>query len=364
MKARDYTGWVLMLAAAGFGVAAFFLVRQYLAAEQLRLREEAQAAQGRMLRVVVATQDLDAGTLVDGHSMSVGELPARHVSDRAVRPEAFPRVENRVLGRPMSAGEPLLEDFISGAQVARFSDLLAPGTRAISLEVSALESHAGLLLPGDYIDLFVLMPAEDGRRDRRLLGLIERVKVLAAGEQPLRSAEQPYQPLEPQGGGYSLITLGLPWADAERMLRARRVGEVVYLLRPAADTQMRFASTGVARFGDSPVVAGYTYYSGAVPQGQRRPLREADASAASADPYAAIDVSFGTDRDAGPEADAESGSESGSGFDSVTGAGSGFDDAPLPLEILFTQVPKTAPRSPPAPGSGAMSSTPGLEGTP
>lgn len=332
MKARDYTGWVLMLAAAGFGLGAFFLMRQYLGAEQQRLRDEAQAAQGRMLRVVVATRDLEAGAVVDRQSMSVGEIPARHVADRAVRPEEFERVEDRVVSRPMSAGEPLLEDFISGTRVERFSDLLAPGTRALSLEVSALESHAGLLLPGDYIDLFVLMPGVAERHDRQLLGLIERVKVLAAGKQPLRSAEQPYQPLGDQGGGYSLITVGLPRADAERTLRARRAGEVVYLLRPAGDTQMRFGSSGIARFGDTQRASGYAYYSSAVPQGHRRGRRD------EAVPEAFADLDDGIDGD--------------------------MQDEPLPLDILFKEVPGTAAQPASARDLGTARAPAGIEGAP
>lgn len=308
MKARDYTGWVLMLAAAGFGIGAFFLIRHYLSGEEQRLRDDAQRSQGRMARVVVAARDLEPGAVIDAQTMAVGEIPQRHRSARALLPEDFARVERRVLGRPMSAGEPLLEDFVSGLRVERFSDLLAPGMRALSLEVSALESHAGLLLPGDHIDLFVLLAREDGRRERRLLGLIERVQVLAAGEQPLRSAEQRFQPLRGDGAGYGTITIALPDADAERALRARRAGELVYLLRGAQDERLRFDQDGIARFEqDRPApTAGYAYYSGAVPRGERRGRRQAAA--------------------AGPEPELAAGME--------------LEDEPLPLDVLFKNVPR------------------------
>lgn len=312
MKASDLTSWLLMTAALGCGIGAYFLVQNFLSTEGTRLREAALQSQGPMAQVVVATRDLAPGAIVGRPTMSIGEIPQRHLSARAVLPEDFAAVENRVLSRPMSAGEPLLDDFVTGLRVERFSDLLAPGTRALSLEVSALESHAGLLLPGDYIDLFVLLPGAEGRQGKTLEGLIERVKVLAAGEHPLQSAEQPYQPLEADGAGYSLITVGLPWTDAERTLRARRVGEVVYLLRPADDEQMRFDTTGMARFGDEPAPAGYAYYSSAVPHGERRGVQKnAPVPEIAGAEEAAIEV--------------------------------GGQDEPLPLDLLFSQVSKDRP---------------------
>ena len=323
MKAIDITSWILLLAAVASGVGAYFLLQDYLGSEEQRLREAAEQSQGPMTRVVVATRDLAPGTRVSRQTMAIGELPQRHVSARAVLPADFDGLENRVLNRPMSAGEPLLDDFISGMAVERFSDLLAPGTRALSLEVSALESHSGLLLPGDYIDLFVLLPAGEGRRERKLEGLIERVKVLAAGQQPLHSADQPYQPLDSEGGSYSLITVGLPWADAERTLRARRAGEVVYLLRPAGDERLRFEENGLARFGARPARAaqatGYAYFSGNVPRGERRgekaPPNSVDSLLAAED----------EDEDATDDGQPRE---------------VGWQDEPLPLDILFKQVPK------------------------
>jgi len=319
VKAPDLTGWILMAAAIGFGVGAYFLLQNYMSGEAQRLRETALQSLGPMARVVVASRNLEPGSIIGRQSMSVGEIPQRHLPARAVLPADFASVESRVLSRPMSAGEPLLDDFVSGLTVERFSDLLEPGTRAVSLEVSALESHAGLLLPGDYIDLFVLLPAKEGRREKKLEGLIERVKVLAAGREPLRSADQPYQPLEADGANYSLITVGLPWADAEQTLRARRAGEVVYLLRPAVDEQLRFDDAGIARFGDTPAPTGYAYFSSGVPRGERRDVRKP------------------APRGAFMEAD-ETPDE--------TPTEVGWEDEPLPLDILFKQVPKASVPSP------------------
>tara|TARA_R110000850_G_scaffold153763_3_gene277226 strand:- start:5227 stop:6237 length:1011 start_codon:yes stop_codon:yes gene_type:complete len=301
---KDYTGWVLMAIAVMLGLGAFFLIRQYLGGEEARLRDEALKSRGKLAPVIVAKASLPAGSVIGKATMSIGELPSRHISARMVRPDDFPQVEHRVLNRPMSAGEPLIADFVSGLVVNRFSELLAEGTRAISVEVSALESHSGLLIPGDYIDLFVQLPIKDSR-DKRLVGLYERVKILAAGPSPLRTADQAFQPLSEKGASYNLITVSLPADDAENLLRAREKGEIVYLLRGAADETLQFAASGIPRFGDTveapedeapAVVGGYAYYSPAVPRGERR-LRYGASDKASLDELVEDDGVFFMDDD-------------------------------------------------------------------
>lgn len=279
---KDATGWILMSVALILALLAYWLVQQYLAQEASRLEQEAQAARGSMAATVVASRALRAGDVISEASMSIGRLPGKHIPARAVRPQDFEQVSQRVLNRPMSPGEPLLADFVSGLVVNRFSELLPPGTRAVSVRVSALESHSGLLLPGDYIDLFAQLRSRSGQGRSRLLGLFERVQVLAAGQQPLRSSEQAFQPLNDHSRDYSYVTLALPARQAEDLLRARAQGDIVYLLRGPEDDRQHFAESGIEMFSDQadpevPVNAaastsagGYTYYSSNVPRGERR----------------------------------------------------------------------------------------------
>lgn len=271
MKLKNYIGWILMLLAVGVGVLAFYLVTQYLSSQEEALRLDVMRGRGATQKVVVAREALEAGAVIGPTTMAIGELPAQHVPARAVAPSNFKTFEGRVLSRQMSAGEPLLADFVSGYLIDRFSDLLEPGERAISLEVSAVANHAGMLVPGDYIDLYSLTPIKtagpSGPR-KKLIPLLDRVKVLAAGPEPLRAADQPFQRLPEKASHYSMITVGVPSAEAERLLLSRETDEVVYLLRNAADDAPADSNLRRAAYDDEG--KGYRYYSIGLPEGQRR----------------------------------------------------------------------------------------------
>lgn len=270
MKAGDYTGWVLMAGALIVGGLAYYMVRQYISAEETRLRTAVESERGRTQRVVVAAQPLPAGALIGSQTMAVGEIPQRHTPSRAVVPAAFKSVDGRVLTRPMSAGEPLLEDFVSGTVIERFSDLLEAGHRAVSLEVTTLQAHSGMLLPGDFVDLFAIVDEGGDVKRKRMVPLLERVKVIAAGPEPLRAREQQFQPLPERAVRYSMISIGVSAEDAERITLAAVQGEIAYLLRNAQDTRLLASEAGRAFFGAPDALPGYVYYSNAAPAGERR----------------------------------------------------------------------------------------------
>lgn len=279
MKAGDYTGWVLMAGALLVGGLAFYMVRQYIATEETRLRSAVEGERGRTERVVVASQPLPVGTIIGPATMAIGEVPHRHVPSRVVSPGEFKALEGRVLTRAMAAGEPLLEDFISGVVIDRFSDLLEAGHRAVSLEVTTLEAHSGMLVPGDYVDLFVMIDDRSGVKRKRLMPLLERVKIIAAGPEPLRAREQDFQPLPERATRYSLISVAVSAEDAERITLARTEGEIAYLLRNAQDTRLLASEAGRAFFGEPEAQAGYVYYSNVLPAGERRSPPAADGAA-------------------------------------------------------------------------------------
>jgi hypothetical protein len=79
---------------------------------------------------------------------------------------------------------------------------------------------------------------------------------------------------------------------------------------------LRFDDGGIARFGNATTPGGYTYFSSGVPRGERRDLRKPAPQSARAEP---------------PE-------------DEPTEVG--WNDEPLPLDILFKQVPKAVFGSP------------------
>lgn len=275
---KDMTGWILMACALALGLMAYLMIRSYLASQEEQLKRDMLGKRPDVVKVVVATRSLSAGDVISETNVALGRLPRAHVSPRMVRAADFESVKYKVLSRAMTPGEPLLTDFLAGVVAERFSDLLQPGERAVSLEAKALDNISGMLLPGDYVDLYQVRKATSRARAARLIPVLERVKVLAAGEQPLRNSEQSFQPLsERDVQNYRQLTVGLPTIDAERLILAKETGKIVFLLRNADD--LLASAVGQAEGLDSEVPAGYQYHSIGSAQGSWRPLSTTVASA-------------------------------------------------------------------------------------
>ncbi|MDQ7735554.1 Flp pilus assembly protein CpaB [Halomonas sp. SpR1] len=276
---REWTGWLLLAGALVVGFLAFWLVGYYLDSREQEMRLDLLSGQASKGRVVVASANLSPGDVVSQSSVAVAEMPISHIPSMAIKPEEFGRIEGRVINRAMSQGEMLQADFITGLVVNRFSGLLDEGERAISVEVSSLKSYSGMLLPGDYIDLYVLLKDDASGQKPRLVPILERVKVLAAGAQPLRNADQSFQRLDANTAQYNMITVGLPREEAERLALAREAGEIAFLMRNADDQQIGVADQSYALFGDDHMSqGGYWYVSSGVPEGEVRLPGQATAS--------------------------------------------------------------------------------------
>jgi pilus assembly protein CpaB len=265
------------------GAGAFWLSHAYLKQQEAKLRAEATGGKRTMVDVVVASKNLPAGAIVGPPTMSLGKLPRAYVSERFVTADRFNTVQGHALIRAKAAGEPLLMDDVGGVFVERFSDLLKPGQRAVSLDATELDSNAGLLIPGDRVDLY-LLPKDQGTGggdNRTLLPLIEDVHVLAAGAQSLRAQDQKYLTLNDRGGRYTTITVAVSVEDAEKLVLARKVGDVAYLLRNSSDKALdvasRMSSTqlgvgGMAAASGNSAGDSYEYFSAKQPSGELRPI--------------------------------------------------------------------------------------------
>ncbi|XGA80310.1 Flp pilus assembly protein CpaB [Halomonas sp. CH40] len=273
---KEWTGWLLIAGALMLGLLAFWLMRNYLDAQQEAIRQDLLGDQAKRIQVVVARGDLSPGDVISEATVAVAELPANHVPRLAIKPQDFGQVKGRVIDRAVSAGEMLQADFVSGLIVQRFSGLLSEGERAISVQISSLQSYSGMLLPGDFIDLYVLLPEKKSGNEPRLVPVLERVKVLSAGAQPLRTADQSFQRLDESTSQYNMITVGLQREKAERLALAREAGEIVFFMRNAEDEEIGVVDQDYAFFGDEDTSGGYWYISPMVPGGEHRTLSQAD----------------------------------------------------------------------------------------
>lgn len=189
---------MMLLAALLIAVGAIVLARQALkpAADEngMPVVEEPKGPQ-----VLVAARDLSAGSLLRESDMkwqTWSEEPKEHM---LVKEQT--NVDDYVgaLSRgALRAGEPIMGNRVFRTHEQGFlSAALAPGMRAISLKITPVSGLAGLIFPGDHVDVIVAhnvpVPGADGQnRDRRVSEtIVTNTRVLALDQKTDEKVTEP-----------------------------------------------------------------------------------------------------------------------------------------------------------------------------
>jgi pilus assembly protein CpaB len=160
--------------------------------------------------VVVAKQDIPVQSRLIADMLEVKNMSAGEVA-----PEAFTarsQVVNRITAEAISAGDQILPSMVSDRAGDSLAFTIAPGKRAVSIEVKEAVTAGGNVQPGDQVDivgifaldqdadvnavLAVVAPGQDGvvtplGTDRNLtVTLLQDVTVLAVGQSLAKSEEE------------------------------------------------------------------------------------------------------------------------------------------------------------------------------
>src|SRR5262249_14697447 len=111
---------------------------------------------GEKIAVLVAGQEIAAGSRVAKEQLAIREVPEAYVHDTTIRQGE----ENKIIGRPVTAKIPqgqvlLWSDFElqRSANTRRLSVAVPKGQRAITIPVDISGALGGMLRPGDHVDL-------------------------------------------------------------------------------------------------------------------------------------------------------------------------------------------------------------------
>ncbi|MEZ5741315.1 MAG: Flp pilus assembly protein CpaB [Burkholderiaceae bacterium] len=227
---RRWITAVLWVGAVVFGLIGVYGTRGYIAnrldAERARL-----ADQQRMVAAVVAGKDLPAGTVVSTESMAVREVPARFFSASMIAADDFDAFAGQRLQLAMAGGEPLLRTALGSPQGA-FSDRVAPGIRAMTIQVDEVNSVSGMLRPGDRIDLLFStnLPMPGRPRSGEIAApLMQDLLVLATGSQTAGPNDAA------SADRFTTITVEVTPVQAQKLVLAQRGGRLTALLRNSQD---------------------------------------------------------------------------------------------------------------------------------
>lgn len=181
--------------------------------------------------VIVASEDVPAGTALDASQIEVFDWPADHIPEGVIRDPN--QTMGRVLKRAIIEGEPVLESTLlaMGAE-AGLHALIGPSRRAMSIKVDAVVGVAGWIKPGTRVDVLATVRRIDWDRPLPYSKVIlQDVKVLAI-DQKLEEAD------EGEAEIVSVVTLEVDPPQAQRLAFATAEGTVQLALRNPEDSEV------------------------------------------------------------------------------------------------------------------------------
>jgi len=218
----------LTIGLAGFGGVAWYSTRG----------PESGAASAEPVKVtaLVMARGLPAGSLLKPEDLAAKELeqPTLPPGGNLDTTEVRRSLNGAMLRRSAGAG-----DLVLSGDVTRPGDhgflaaVLQPGMRAVTVGVDAISGTAGLIWPGDHIDL-IMTQSQDGANvpvARRVSAetVLENARVIAIDQRLVQGAT----PNEKEGQTARTVTLEVTEEQASRVAVATRIGRLSLSVRAA-----------------------------------------------------------------------------------------------------------------------------------
>lgn len=189
---------------------------------------------GEPVAVVVARQTIPFGEPVRLEMLTTRILPSDYVEDRHIEDTRMRDLVGLPLAQTVRAGESIMTTDLSELSNYRrtLSGEIPTGNRAITLQVPYQSSFAGLLRPGDRVDVILLTGALQGELISASI-LLQNALVLAIGQTIEGQVAEP-------GTSSRLrsITLQIGPTEGVLLAHARVEGQIHFLLRNGNDDQV------------------------------------------------------------------------------------------------------------------------------
>ncbi|MGB3624549.1 MAG: Flp pilus assembly protein CpaB [Henriciella sp.] len=262
---------IILLVAAGAAIGAALLVRSMASAPSPQVSNaEPQIIEKQVevssTKVLVARTDMRIGNLLTPDDFEWSDWPEKAVHTgyitQEMNPEAVEEYSGSVVKTALLEGEPISSTkIVKKGETGFMAALLAPGLRAISVEISPETASAGFILPDDRVDVILTYEVEivterGVNESTQTETVIENARVLAI--------DQIFGEMDgTQVLTGSTATLELAPRQAELLAHSSRLGSISLALRSVADADEN-EGTATARTdlldGDSGAGGGVKVY--------------------------------------------------------------------------------------------------------
>ena len=221
-----------MIFAVLLAVVGVILIQMMISGEKKKYTDESM-----LENILVARGKISAGTTIEANMVTSQRFHKSLVSRDAIRAGELNQVLGSAPNTDIQPGEALLSTyFMEGGAMgigSRFlSGAITTGERAITVRVDEESGVAGLIRPGDYLDIIGTFDKPGTNPQRVTLTLLQAVPVLAVGSQVGLSRQK-----ERTGIRYATITLAVTPEEAELIEFSRRKTKLVFVMRGAEDLE-------------------------------------------------------------------------------------------------------------------------------
>jgi pilus assembly protein CpaB len=239
--------WRILAAALVLAAIAAGLIVAYLASRGSSSSEPAAPIVEEPVPVVVAIQEIPGGTLVTEEMVELRYYPEETLPEGAM--PATDLVVGQVTRFPIAAGEQLtISRFVGPSSGQSISFQIPEGLRGFTIPVDVRSSPASLLVPGDFVDVIVLLDIEllglqpvlglsEDRDYKGAYTIFQNLQVISVQREYVEGV--PYEPSVrgdlPEEGDISYVTLAVEPEDAQLLWLASSQGSVTLSLRPFGD---------------------------------------------------------------------------------------------------------------------------------
>ncbi|MCW3475828.1 Flp pilus assembly protein CpaB [Limobrevibacterium gyesilva] len=206
--------------------------------------------------VLVAARDVAAGALLKPDDLGTVQMPRPKIPEGASvdTPAARQQLIGSMVRRRLAANESLLpRDLLRPGDHGFLAAVLGAGMRAVTIGVDAITGTAGLIWPGDRVDVMLTHQIDDPERpaSRRVAAetVLSNVRVIAIDQQLVQGAAPGSTEAKPA----ATVTLEVTSVQSERVSVATRLGRlslVVRAARPGEDERVADATPGITWAGD------------------------------------------------------------------------------------------------------------------
>ncbi|MFZ5646642.1 MAG: Flp pilus assembly protein CpaB [Bacillota bacterium] len=214
---------IILVVAVLFGLVAAWGTYQYL-----KHIEKTYKSSGDFVKVAVAKVKIPARQVINDQMVEFTEMPSNYVNPAVLGNPGD--VLGKIAKSDIYPGEQIIKNKIAGANDPGegLAMMVEPGRRAMTVAVNDVTGVAGMLRPGDMVD--VLGTVVVGKDTLTSL-IVQNIKILAVNRVTNNSSSDNKQP---QTG---TLTLSLTPTEAQQVTLASEKGTIRVLLRTPADTE-------------------------------------------------------------------------------------------------------------------------------